>query len=341
MTYDTNLAEAIEAIAALAQKESLPLSDRVSFENLPDTIVPKGATANEIYVAIKVRPSGEAEITSIKSLIDEYRSKPVRRGGTAHVTTLESFVNLVNRHKGTNSAIFANISWKNPVFTAILDYHHANSVRANTDGKETSINLDTDLGDDPLARFGRHQIKYKFPLSEGWKACVEANGKNHSQSEFAQFLEDHIHEIASPAALEVAEWEEKFRTKFATPNHLIDLARGLEVNVEANIKSKIKLASGETQIVFDTQHKDAAGKEIIVPGLFMLAIAPFHRGEEIRIPVRLRYRVTGEGIAWSYLLFRPDQFIDARLADDCDAVAGQTNLPVYAGEAEMDEKGQG
>lgn len=132
MTYDTNLAEAIEAIAALAQKESLPLSDRVSFEKLPDTIVPKGATANEIYVAIKVRPSGEAEITSIKSLIDEYRSKPVRRGGTAHVTTLESFVNLVNRHKGTNSAIFANISWKNPVFTAILDYHHANSVRAQT-----------------------------------------------------------------------------------------------------------------------------------------------------------------------------------------------------------------
>ncbi|TIP21885.1 MAG: DUF2303 family protein, partial [Mesorhizobium sp.] len=72
--------------------------------------------------------------------------------------------------------IFADADWRNPSFTAVIDYHE-----------------DVSGG---LAAFGKHRIQYAFPLSEEWKKWIEMNGEPMKQAEFAYFLEDRVAELS-------------------------------------------------------------------------------------------------------------------------------------------------
>ena len=319
--------DAIRQIEQLTRRQDAG----VSFVAIPKEMVPEGARFTEPSVLQTISPDGEVTFTSAAPLLATIAGKPERRTGTAKVTTLQSFIDLVNRHKSADTAIFVDADWKKPVFTAVIDYHQ---IAAGEPANDAAVLGSAELGDDPYARYGRHRIAYTFPLSDPWKIWVAQNGVPMNQTDFASFLEDHIHEVSSPADPERTKYEAQFKTRIATPNELIDLARGLEVNVEAKISNKARLQTGETQIVFETSHKDAQGGDLIVPGLFMLAVPPFYRGEEIRIPARLRYRASGGALLWFYELFRPDQFIDARINDDVLDVEAQTALPTYHGAPE-------
>ncbi len=154
------------------------------------------------------------------------------------------------------------------------------------------------------------------------------------QAEFAAFLEDHVHEVAVPEEGERHHWENLLKSRFATPVELIDLSRGLEVTVGARVKNKQRLESGETQMVFEVEHRDASGNELTIPGLFLISVPAFYRGEPLRIPARLRYRLQGGEIVWFYQLFRPDEGVDDRLRNDVITVQKRTGLPTYDGAPE-------
>lgn len=251
---------------------------------------------------------------SVKDFIDAYKTNPDRKKGTAQVDTRDSFTELVNRHKTDDSAIFADTNWKKPSLTAVIDYHEAKSGGA-------ADNLS-------------HRVKYEFPLSDEWQTWIASNANSMSQEEFAYWIEDRIPDLASPTDAERNEWEPHFKTKFAVPSELITLSRGLKVNVDSEVKNSQNLQSGEGEVTFNETHRDADGKPIIIPGLFILAIAPFVMGEKVTIPVRLRYRVRQGKVNWWYEIFRPDTFITERVRDDLATVATATELPVYEGKPE-------
>ena len=320
-------AEAIQEIERLTRRQDAD----TAFVRIPESMVPDGCRFAEPVVLRTVSADGSVGYASAVSLLRDLAGKPERRTGTAKVTTLKSFIDLVNRHKSADTAIFVDADWRKPVFTAVVDYHQCSAGIAPS---ETATLASAALGDDLFARYGKHRIAYAFPLSEPWKIWISKNAVPMAQPDFASFLEDHIHEVASPLDTERTAYEAQFKTRIATPNELMDLARGLEVNVEAKIVNKSRLQTGETQVVFETSHKDASGGELIVPGLFMLAVPPFHKGEEIRIPARLRYRASGGTLVWLYELFRPDLYIDERIADDVAEVERETGLPAYHGEPE-------
>jgi uncharacterized protein YfdQ (DUF2303 family) len=254
-------------------------------------------------------------LVDVSRHFEAYRTYPGFKRGTAKAFTLDSFIGLVDRHKTSDSVVFANSEWKNPSFTAVIDYHEAASGGAADNGK--------------------HRIFYAFPLSEEWQAWNEQNGKVMEQAEFAAFLEDRIAELASPTQAEKNDLERDFATSVATPAELIQLSRGLQVNVEAVVKSATTLQTGEGQIVWEETHKDHNGQPLKVPGIFLLNIAPFFMGEPVRIPVRLRYRKSGSKIVWFYQLYRPDQHITERVRDDLLTVANETLLPTFEGTPEM------
>ncbi len=254
------------------------------------------------------------DVNSIKGLIEDYRERPAAKTGKATALTLQSFIDLANRHKTAHSAIFANTDWKAPGFTAVIDYHAKESGGA-------ADNL-------------RHRIGYAFPLSEEWKAWVKMNGEAMSQGDFAAFLEDRIADLTAPNDHERIQLERDFDTKIATPAQLIQLSRGLSINVASAVKNIVNLATGEASIQFDEQHHDGTGQPVKVPGLFMLAIAPFFMGEKITIPVRLRYRPANGKIVWFYQLYRPDLHVTERVRDDLNTVAEKTELPTFEGSPE-------
>ncbi|NSY21929.1 DUF2303 family protein [Agrobacterium vitis] len=276
---------------------------------LPETI---HGLPSQIPVLID-RNGGKA--ISVKPLLEEYREKPRVKLGTAEVKTLESFISLVNRHKTGDSVIFAETDWKEPSITAVIDYHQAESGG-------TADNC-------------KHRIKYPFPLSEEWQAWVAQNGEPMNQTDFAQWIEDHIPDLAAPTQAEIDEYLDTFSLKTAYPNELVTLSRGLQVNVESSVKNNVTLQSGEGQITFEEVHRDATGAKISVPGLFILSIAPFFMGTKARIPVRLRYRVKNGAVVWSFHLYRPDTHITDQVRADLDSAKKETALPAYEGKPEV------
>lgn len=250
-----------------------------------------------------------------KHLFDEWRAHPERKSGTAKVSTLQSFTDLVNRHKTDNSVIFANIDWRKPSLTAVIDYH----------AKENGS----------LADNGKHRVLYEFPLSEEWQAWVSLNGKAMTQQDFAFFIEDRIPELAAPHEEEITYWEATLGGRVAYPNQIVELSRGLKVNAETKLRSNTVLATGEGELTWEEEHRDHKGDRLIVPSLFILQLPPFFRGEKARVPARLRYRVKDGAVTWFYQLYRPDLYITEQVERDFERALDETDLPGFQGAPEM------
>lgn len=232
------------------------------------------------------------QILDIKPHLEKFRQFPARIKGTAKTTTLQSFIDLTNRHKAANSVVFASTAWPIPSLTAVIDYHL-------DEGEPRAMHLD-------------HRITYEFPLTEELKEWMAFNEKPMKQADFAQFLEEHAAELASPHDGEKQRFEQLFKERLATPVEVVGLSRHLEVYVGAKIKRQ----------------------ERLLPGVFIVSVQAFTDGEPVRIAARLRYRVSGGDISWFYSLYRWDQELRTRVKDDLATVAKDTALPCFEGSPE-------
>lgn len=295
----------IEAISKLADKagSKLEILERTDGQHgIPDHV--------PVFVN---RESGRVD--AVAELFERFRFAPARKSGTAKVTTLESFIELGQRHETDDSAIFADTDWQKPSLTMVVDYHQA--VAGG------------------VADNGKHRIRYDFPLSDEWKAWVAVDGKPMDQGDFAEFIEDHIAELSTPDGLEEEEFRHKFGFRVAYPTEMHTLSRGLQVFAETRVKNAVTLQTGEGQISFEEEHRDANGNKIDVPGMFILSVSPFFMGEPCRIPVRLRYRLAGGSIKWIVKLYRPDVYITQQVMRDMEKAASETGAPAFHGQPEM------
>lgn len=308
---------AVNAVADLARKQGFAVTS---------ISAPSGTHGVPTSVPVLLDPSnGRSE--DLKSHFDAWRTAPERKVGTAKVTTLESFIELTNRHRIRHSVVFANTDWRQPSLTAVLDYHdlHGEDAETAKDAPEAP----------GKAQFGRHRIEYKFPLSEEWKAWVGKDKQMMDQAAFAEFMEDHIGELAAPHEDEVSYWEEKLGGKVAYPNELKLLSVGLKVHASTRVANHITLQSGEGEITWAEEHRDMKGDKLVVPSLFIVHLPPFFMGEAIRLPVRLRYRVREGQVTWIFQLYRPDVYVTEQVMRDMERAARETDLPAYQGIPEM------
>ncbi|MDX8513583.1 DUF2303 family protein [Mesorhizobium captivum] len=299
-TFDLNAAAELGAKAEGV--EIVLLDNAAKAIGLPDSI------------PVALRRGNSPGIEGLSNLFEAYRLYPARKAGQAVAQTFESFCALTFRHQTAHSAIFANMDWKKPTLTTVIDYHQLGQGHPD---------------------FGKHRVHYAFPLSEEWQKWVASDGKKMDQVDFAYFLEDRITELSSPTDEEKIQYERDFAVTIATPSQLVELSRGLQVNVESKVKASTTLQSGEGQIVWEESHSDGAGKPLKVPGIFMLNIAPFFMGDKVRIPVRLRYRPAGGKVIWYYEIYRPDQFITQHVRDMLAVARDTTALPAFEGTPEM------
>lgn len=251
-------------------------------------------------------------LVDLRAYAEKWREAPERCKGTATVTTLQSFIDLTNRHKDEESAVFTKTTWPEPSLTAVLNYYDADSE----------------------IRYADHRVRYAFPITDEFKAWAAADGKGMSQMDFAVFVEDRAPELATPTDAEQKEFEDLFLTKFATPSDMIVLSRGLQVNVAGTVKQNTNLSSGEGEIVFVEEHQNGKGEKLTVPGLFMIALPVFIDGKPVRIPTRLRYRVREGSVTWFFQMFRWKELVRDRVVDDAKIAATGTVLPMFEGSPE-------
>ncbi len=304
---DRGVGEAVEQIATLAQKAAGELVDGlVEF--------PAGSQPAGLPEAFRIlaRTGASPALVDLRAEAEKWRTAPERRTGTAQATTLASFIALVERHKDTHSVLFARTRWPEPHLLAVFDYHE----KAGS------------------PRFGQHRAKYSFPVTPEFEAWIKMNGKPFGQADFAAFVEDRIADLSVATDAEREQFESLFKTRFAVPTDLVDLARGLEVSVGQRVKNAVRLQSGEASIVFETEHRDAAGGELHVPGLFVLRLPAFVDGGVVSIVGRLRYRLKDGAVIWFYELYQWDEVLRRRVATDFATAAAQTGLDAFEGAPE-------
>lgn len=287
----------------------------------------------ETYLRPEIRPVTEPDTQTVAPVIidrgepraipeeafDAFRASPKRRRGAASFTKIEGLIDHINRFKDADSAIFAADDRSKPSLTAVLDYHRA--------------------GADASPRFGVHRSVFRFSLSDEWTAWTRANKAPMPMAKFAAFLEDRIIEVIDPSAGDpLPEELQKYIAlrggKVATGAKLVELSRGMHVFENAVVGETVNLASGEGVIEFRSEHVDAKGRPLNVPGLFLIAIPVFRHGDLYRIAARLCYRKTGEGLVFWFELWRADQAFDDAFANACERVRTETELPLFFGTPE-------
>lgn len=266
---------------------------------------------------IGVVPEGK-RVVDLSEHLDRQLAKPIRRKGTAHLQDVESLILHVNRFKNAHTVLFADQSKKSePKVTGVIDYHPSGENIADT-------------------AWLTHRSVYAPALSEEWKAWTEKNGKVMLQPDFAAFLEDRITDVVvAEESGKLAEYATKVQGKYAIPSELIELSRGLTVNVGSTVKNASTLQSGEISISYEEVHRDGAGQPIRVPSLFQIAVPVFYAGQMYRLAARLRYRISGPAISWSYELVRPDLAFDDAFNGIVRRVHDGTGLPVLLGSPEV------
>ncbi len=261
---------------------------------------------------------------------DAYRANPLYRKGTATLTQLPSFIELVNRFKFPFSAIFAVDDLAKPSLTAIFDYHPSND----------EVGGDLNLA---AAQPRRHRASYAFPLSKEWQAWFNRDAKPMTMGEFAQFLETQIVDVSDDP---VSKWSEQAQAfakanrataadAVATPTRLVDLSVKFKIYETAESCEAVNLTSGETEFTFVSEHKAADGKPVNFPKLFSIVIPIFARSTVFyRLIARLRYRIaSGKPVFW-FELWRPDLTFETAFNEALADVGEKTGLPIYLGQPE-------
>lgn len=258
------------------------------------------------------------------ALFEPYRNQPRFRHGTALMLSLDSLIDHINRFKDFGSAVFADDDRARPSITAVLDYHYAGEAASNTQ------------------RFGKHRSAFAFPVSDEWTAWNEKNGEVMSMVDFAEFLENRIIDVLYliPGEDDLPEDVQRLvdtlggDSTVATPNKLMELARGLQINENAVVQEAVNLASGEGIVRFQSEHTDAHGQPVKVPSLFLIGIPVFRNGPLYRVAARLRYRKNGGRLNFWFELWRTDRTFDHAFKEAVERVKVETELPVFTGKPE-------
>lgn len=262
--------------------------------------------------------------------------KPARRKGTAKMKDMDSFIAWSTRFKGETSALFANPSRDAPSITCIADYHGAGPVDLAAQG-------------DPTARHCHHRAVYDFPLSDEWKAWTGISGKGLDKDEMGEFIEANAKDIFDPSPALISgkeedaahDWEKRLiqtarqiEGRYGQLHQLLQMSRHFQVNETSNLSVTTNRDTGEAQIQFLNEHKDAEGAPLKVPNLIIIAIPVFRNSAPYRMPVRFRYRKSGSAVKFILSLYNPDKAFDAAFDEAVALATEATDLPTFHGTPE-------
>ncbi|MFC4216471.1 DUF2303 family protein [Pseudophaeobacter arcticus] len=277
-----------------------------------------------------------------KNLTGEIRAaaeflKPARRKGTAQLEDLQSLIDWANRFKGDTSALFARADMKAPKLTCIADYHAGGAIDP------------VSATGDATARHCHHKAIYSFPLSDEWEAWMNISGEALAKDEMGEFIEIHALEVMDPtpaiikgsASDKNQGWEnrlietaDKIEGRFGQLHQLLQMSRQFQVFETSDLKVSTNRDSGESQISFLNEHKDAEGAPLQIPNLIIIAIPVFRGGAPYRMAVRFRYRKSGSTVKFIMTVFNPEKYFEDAYREAVAKAREGTELPLFYGSPE-------
>lgn len=227
---------------------------------------------------------------AIESL-ERFNAAPADKRGALTFGDVASLARYVKAHAGPGSSIYWDKT-PTPSVVAVLD-HHAPGATGS-------------------AGWGRHTARLKFTNSRAWDEWMIVDGKAQTQAHFAEFVEDHLDDIAEPAGAD-----------------LLELAKRFSVTRAVTFEGAINLANGNTELRY--AETDATKGAIAIPPGLVLGLTPFDGDPRYRVEARLRYRIDAGKLTLTVKLVRPLDVVETAIADRIKALAAGTGLAPYCG----------
>ncbi|HUN01074.1 MAG TPA: DUF2303 family protein [Halothiobacillus sp.] len=252
------------------------MTEKYDFQALIDAsregVRPSPVDNHENLLFLPLGNNGSGQVFDLQN----YAGTPRRKCGSIIVydaASLNAFIEA-NKDAGT-VAVYIDRDITNPKIIAVLNDH----------------------GVTPGWRDLRATIELR--KTPQWVKWQNMDGKMVSQTEFAEFIEDNLQDIAEPEG--------------AT---MLEIVTYLQATRTTDFKSGVRLSNGNVQFVNveNTEAKVGAGK-IEVPETFKIAVTPFLGLALFAIPVRFRYRISDGKLTMGLKLQRIENLMNQVLDD--------------------------
>jgi hypothetical protein len=273
---------------------------------------------------------GGVSLIDLTSKLDERRDGPRRINATEHAHTLDAFCELVNRHKGDGTAVWADSDA--PSMTAIIDYPK------ESDGESG-----------PTPAWSGHRVTYRFPFAASFARWRQA--KVLAQREFLAFVQERARELVDPDDIDMpehgtlvrdvmldvlrasgkprAEREEVHpRAFYGSAAHLVDAAKRMSSKTGQEVKELDRGLGGITVHFIDEKHVVGAEN---AREYYLVEVEVFKGSGRVTMPARLRAEATERGLFLGIELVGVDRVIEQAFANALKSVHEKTDCPVYQG----------
>ncbi len=263
-----------------------------------------GAVRDLAYQAaqpVALAPGTFTVLRAVDGTFAEYDLRgalPAFKTGTVTVRDVASFKTYWEKHSDDASDVFADL--KTAVITAVLDAHSRDA-----------------------AAWERHRLVLALTPLQAWQDWADKDRKMMAQLDFAEFVEDHLADIAPEGPVQAAD--------------LLEMVQHFTAQRKVSYASSQRLDSGEIAFTYAEDTASSGGRKHVVevPTAFTLAIRPFDDSPQAtRVDVRLRHRVprdAGDPVRFGVFLDRPDQVWDAAVREVVAKVAEVAGRPVMIG----------
>lgn len=319
-------------------------------------ITTDGAEAHLVFHG----PGDDPKILDVAPYLEterQRRAKPPERAfGTAKADTLDSFIDLVKRHRVVGeTVIFATQATSAtgaplaaPSLRAVLNYH------------ETAVNAAGILREQ--AGHCDHCVEYKFefaPFFRQWLAAVRVI----PQREFSDFLQKHVYELMDPedateenddGSLKTPDAESvtymvmmksvnryarstvRPRQVFAAPGDLMKLASALQATCRQTWAEVASDEWGNLSLTITDEKQAIVPDQKLgaVPKLFLVSLEVFPGAGFATVPARLKVEVKDGKLYLGAELIGVERLLGAAFVAALERVGKETDCPVYRGSME-------
>jgi uncharacterized protein YfdQ (DUF2303 family) len=140
-----------------------------------------------------------------------------------------------------------------------------------------------------------HRAEFKAEYTTEFAKWVGKNNYQFTQSEFAEFIEDNMADIADPTA-----------------TIMLEMATTIQAKTDINFSSAKRLQNGQVQLSY-TEAIDAragANGALEIPKEFALGMRIFKNGEGYKLKARLKYRLHSGSVKFWFELDRYERAVD-------------------------------
>ena len=226
---------------------------------------------------------------------DQYQAQPRRKTGTTTVRDVPSFRDYWLKHQRADvSEVYAER--ETIKVTAVLDAHGA---------------------EDDATGWGQHRLVLALKYSTAYAAWKTRDGRDMSQEEFAEFLEDNRADIFQPSAAE-----------------MLEVAQSIQALSKVDFSSGFRLVDGQRRLTYTESIEAKAGQrgELAIPAEIVLHLPIFDGATGAdELVARFRHRLQNGQLRLSYKLDRPDDVVTAAFEGVIGDVAEECGATVLRG----------